>query len=181
MNKYLLGAITAFVLTVPATANATDFHVGSANFFLTSGTPTSPAITATFFDSFDTTTDFDDSFLFTIPQDGLGSGSLSTSFSSDSANKVTITGLWINGTLYDVPATDSGQSVTVGGIPIMDGVQNVIRVTGSAAGSGVYSGTATFAASAAAVPEASIWAMMIAGFAAVGMTFRRRTTQIAFS
>ena len=41
------------------------------------------------------------------------------------------TQLFINGTLYSVPGTSSGQSVTVGGIPITAGVLNTIRVVAS--------------------------------------------------
>lgn len=179
MNKYVLGAMAACALAMPAVAGATTFPIGSPNFFITSGTPFSPSITASFFNGFQSSTSFDDSFTFTIPQNGVGSGSISTSFSSGSANKLTISNLFVNGISYALTTTAAGQSATVGNIPITFGMLNTIRVVGFTNGSGVYSGTATFAA--APVPEPSVWAMMIIGFGAVGVAFRRRSTKVAFS
>ena len=85
----------------------------------------------------------------------------------------------MNGVSYALTATASGQSATVGNIPIALGVLNTIRVTGFTQGSGVYSGTATFAA--LPVPEPAAWALMIVGFGAIGVAFRRRSTKVAFS
>ncbi len=136
MNKYVFGAMAAFALAVPAAGNAATFPIGSANFFITSGTPFTPSITASFFNGFQTSTTFDDSFTFTIPQNGVGSGSISTSFSATDANKLTITNLFVNGVSYALTATASGQSATVGNIPIALGVLNTIRVTGFTQGSG---------------------------------------------
>ena len=180
MKQYLFGAAAAaLALAVAPTANATTFNVGSPNFFLTSGTPFSSSITAAFFNSFaSTTASFDDTFQFTIPQDGMGSGSISTSFSSNS-NKLTITDLIINGVAYAIPFTGSGQSATVGGIPIVNGFLNTIQVKGFTTGAGVYSGTATF--TAGAVPEPASWALMIAGFGLVGAAYRRRRMVVSFS
>ncbi|MBB5984488.1 MULTISPECIES: FxDxF family PEP-CTERM protein [Sphingobium] len=178
MKPYLLaGALAALVATTPA-AQAAVFNVGSDNFFLTSGDPFSPSITAVFFNGFETTTEFDDTFQFTIPQNGVGSGSISTSFSSN-LNMLVIDELWINDVLYNVPSTGSGQSVTVGNIPIFDGVLNSIRVVGRTFGSGSYSGTATFSVSP--IPEPASWALMIGGFALVGSAMRRRAVKVSFS
>lgn len=163
-----LGGVVAALALAPA-ANATTYPVGSPNFFITNGTPFSPSIRAIFFNSFDSSTNFDDSFTFTIPQNGVGSGSISTSFSS-AANKLTISSLFINGQLFNVPANDGGQSTSVNGIPIVSGQLNTIRVIGSTVGAGDYTGTATF--SAAAVPETATWAMMVVGFGAAGATMR---------
>jgi hypothetical protein len=175
-----LGAVAALAMAIAPAANATDFHVGDVpNFYLTSGTPTSPSITANFGNGFSSALSFDDSFLFTIPQNGVGSGSISTSFSS-LANKLTITGLWINGTSYVVPSNASGQFLAVSGIPILNGVLNTIRVTGlTSSHGGTYSGTLTFAATT--VPEAATWAMMFAGFGLIGATMRRRRTSVTFA
>lgn len=162
-------------------ADATTFTVGTIpNFYITSGTPFSPSITANFGNGFSSALSFDDSFVFTIPtQSGVGSGSISTSFSSP-ANKLTISSLYINGTLYNVPATMNGQSLSVGGIPIFAGVLNTIRVVGTTSAlGGTYSGTATFAAQ---IPEAATWAMMVGGFGAIGAaTRRRRKTAVTFA
>jgi hypothetical protein len=162
-------------------ASATTFPIGTIpNFYITSGTPFSSSISANFGNGFNTSTSFDDSFTFTIPfLDGIGSGSISTSFTS-AANHLVITDLWINGTHYNVPTTSSGQELTVGGIPIMHGVMNTIEVAGhSGLAGGSYSGTATF--SALAVPEAATWTMMLAGFGLLGATMRRRRTSLNFA
>lgn len=170
----------ALALFFGSAANATTFPVGSSNFFITSGSPVTPSITATFFNSYDVGTSFDDLFTFTIPQDGLGSGSISTSYSSD-ANKLTITDLLINGVSYALDSTGSGQSVSVGGIPILAGVLNTIEVKGFTLQSGGYSGTATFSAATTAVPEPAVWALMLTGFGLVGMAMRRRRRNVALA
>ena len=174
-----LGATAcALALVVSPAANAaTIFPVGSANFFLTSGTPFTPSITAVFFDGFTTSTTFDDIFQFTIPQFGTGSGSISTSFSGN-LNKLTITSLMINSVSYGLTSSSSGQSATVGGIPITAFALNTIEVKGTTLGSGSYSGTATFQAK---VPEPATWAMMIGGLGLAGAALRRRRTSFSLA
>ncbi|GEM_PF-1427260 len=184
MKTYVLGtavAAAAFALALPTAASAATFPVGSDNFIITSGNPFSPSITATFWNGFEGSTTFDDSFTFTIPQNGWGSGSITTSFSDSSLNELVITDLFINDVRYDVPSSSAGQSFEVSGIPVIALALNTIRVVGYTNGSGTYAGTATFAA-AAPIPEPSMWILMIAGFGAVGMTLRRRvSTRVAFS
>jgi len=172
-------AFAAMTLAVAPAASATTFPIGTIpNFYISSGTPFSKSITAIFGNGFNTQTPFDDSFTFTIPfYSGVGSGSLSTSFSSP-VNHLTISQLYINGTLYSVPSTASGQSVTVGGIPIAAGVLNTIRIVGtSGPAGGSYSGTATFSAT---VPETATWAMMLGGFALMGTVLRRRQVKLGY-
>ena len=88
VGKILGGlAAGATIFALASAANATTvvnvYHVGDPlHFQITSGTPFSPSITANFGDGFSTPVTFDDSFLFTIPQNGTGSGSISTSFGS---------------------------------------------------------------------------------------------------
>jgi hypothetical protein len=156
------------------------YNVGDPlHFQITSGTPTSPSITANFGDGFTSAVNFDDSFLFTIPQNGFGSGSISTSFSS-SSNLLTITDLIINGTHYVVPSNGSGQFLAVSGIPIVSNMLNTIEVLGTTSShGGTFSGTLTF--SATAVPEAASWAMMLAGFGLIGATMRKRRTSLTFA
>lgn len=173
-------ACATVALAVAPSASATTFPIGTIpNFYITSGTPFSKSITAIFGNGFNTQTPFDDSFTFTIPfYNGIGSGSLSTSFSS-AVNHLTISQLFINGTLYAVPNTSSGQSMTVGGIPITAGALNTIRVVGTSGPlGGSYSGTATFSAS---VPEAATWAMMLTGFALTGAMLRQRQAKLSYA
>ena len=179
MYKLALATATALALAWAPSAQATVYNVGDPNFQITNGTPFTPSITAFFFASFDASGSFDDTFEFTIPQDGFGSGSISTSFSNDSTNKLVISDLIINGVSYALIDEPNGQSRTVGGIPIMNGVLNTIRVIGTVTGSGLYSGTATF--TALAVPEPAAWGLMLGGFGVLGATIRRRRTQVAFS
>ncbi|HZV17793.1 MAG TPA: FxDxF family PEP-CTERM protein [Sphingobium sp.] len=181
MNKFaLVSASVACAVALAPAAQATTFHIGDPNFQITQGTPFTPTISAVFFNSYGTALNFDDSFEFTIPQNGVGSGSLSTSFSSDS-NKLIIDDLLINGVSYPLTSAPAGQAAEVGGIPITLGALNTIRVIGRSIGDGgTYSGTATFTASA--VPEPATWAFMVAGFAALGAAIRRkRFTTVSFS
>lgn len=184
MRKFGLVALAGTVALIGASAaNATVFHTyhpgDGNNFYLTSGDPFSPSITANFGDGFSSAVSFDDKFEFIIPQNGTGSGSISTSFSS-LKNKLTITDLLINGVSYTVPSNSSGQFLSVNDIPILIGATNTIEVIGStAARGGTFSGTLTF--SAAAVPEAATWGMMLAGFGMVGGAMRRRRQSVAFA
>jgi len=174
-------AIAMTALAPAANATVTNiYHVGDPlHFQLTSGTPFSPSITANFGDGFTGPLDFHDIFEFTIPQDGVGSGSISTSFSS-LANKLTITDLVINGTHYVVPSNASGQFLAVSGIPILNGVLNTIEVFGTTSSrGGTFSGTATF--SATDVPEVASWTMMLAGFGLIGATMRKRRVSLSFA
>lgn len=179
MNKFVLAATAALTLAWAPSVQATVFHVGDPNFQITNGTPFSPSITAFFYSSFSASGPFDDTFEFTIPQNGFGSGSISTSFSNSSTNKLNITNLIINGTPYAITTEAGGQSRSVTGIPITAFALNTIRVIGTASGSGIYSGTATFTASA--IPEPATWALLAGGFSILGAAMRRRPMKVAFS
>ena len=177
----LLAAAGALALMGASAADATVFntyHVGDPlHFQITSGTPFTPSITANFGDGFTTALSFDDKFEFTIPQYGVGSGSISTSFSS-LRNKLTITDLIINGTHYVVPSNASGQFLAVSDIPIFTNVLNTIEVIGTTSSrGGTFSGTMTFAA----IPEAATWLSMLAGFGMVGAAMRRRRSSMTFA
>jgi hypothetical protein len=181
LSVAVFGALGMAGIASSASA-ATIVNVGAlppANpyFYLTSGTPTSPVITANFGATITgPSTTFDDIFEFTIPQNGTGSGSLSTSFSS-ALNQLTIGQVLVNGVIETLIASSGGQSLTVTGVPILNGVMNTIEVKGATSATAVaatYTGTATFAAGA--VPEPASWAMMIGGFGLIGAAMRRRRT-----
>jgi hypothetical protein len=165
-------AVGALALAVaPAASAANVFHPGDPNFTITNGTPFTPSITAVFFDSFSAPTTFDDNFVFTIPQDGTGSGSISTSFSG-LHNKLVITNLFVDGTAFSLNSQSHGQSLSLGNVPIVSGVPNDIEVEGYVLHTGSYSGTLTF--TAGVIPEPATWGMMILGVGMLGLGLRLR-------
>jgi len=191
------GVVVAAALSGASAVDATVIHVGGTAigapadatyaFDLTNGsTPFTPVITARFSADYDAphvgTQAVDDSFVFTIPQTGLGSGNFSTSFIVP-ANAFTLTDILFNGVSYfsQVTVGPHGWSLSTDNpLPIMANTQNTIEVIGSVKGKNGYSGNLTFAA--AAVPEAATWAMMVLGFGIAGATMRsgRRNAAVSF-
>jgi len=121
---------------------------------------------------------------------GLGSGSVSTSFSLESVGGLEFTSVTLNNGSNIFPIAIFSQ--TVGGltitnavgnnIPIISGAVNTLTVNYNATGSNAsYGGTLNFAP----VPEPMTWAMMILGFAVVGFAMRRRrsdqTTRVRYA
>ena len=188
------GIAAAAALAIGSSAGATVIHVGGATtgapadasyaFDLTNGsTPFSPIITARYsadYGAHSGTQAVDDSFVFTIPQNGVGSGNFSTSFTV-SSNEFTLTDILFNGTSYfdQVTVGTHGWSLSIDDpLPITANMQNTLEIIGSVKGINGYSGNLTFAA----VPEASTWAMLVVGFGAIGAGCRRRrtATKVAF-
>lgn len=117
-----------------------------------------------------------DRFIFTIPQTGTGSGTVSTSLSGmiGQPTDINFTSITLNGNV--IPIIGSGTAVEfagISGISIMNGVQNILSITYDSFGDGSYGGNLTFTP-AAAVPEPATWAMMLAGFGAIGFGMRRK-------
>jgi capsule polysaccharide export protein KpsC/LpsZ len=86
--------------------------------------------------------------------------------------------VFINGVMYALTPSAGGQSLTVAGIPILNGVMNTIEVKGMTSASAIaatYTGTATFAAG---VPEPAAWGLMIGGLALVGGAMRRQRNSL---
>jgi hypothetical protein len=173
-------ALPAAATTVPTIINIGTYASAGQpdSFYISDGAPTDSSITADFAATIKgSKTAFDDIFTFELLQNGLGSGSLSTSFSGIS-NELDITEVLINGVSYALTSTTSGESVTANDIAIVSGVENTIEVIGTTlAGTkaATYSGTATFTATSAA-PEPATWLLMIGGIGMVGAVLRRRTT-----
>jgi PEP-CTERM motif len=176
-------------LSLAPAAEATVIHVGGATtgapadasyqFELTNGsTPFSPVITARYSADYGPHSGdqaVDDSFVFTIPQNGLGSGNFSTSFTVNS-NEFTLTDILFNGQSFfdQVTVGPHGWSLSIADpLQITANVQNVLEIIGSVRGINGYSGNLTFASE---VPEATSWSMLLIGFGAVGIAYRRRRT-----
>lgn len=195
MNMFRAGIVAAAALAIGSAAGATTvIHVGGATtgapadgtyaFDLTNGsTPFSPIITARYSADYGAhvgTQLVDDQFVFTIPQNGLGSGNFSTSFTV-STNKFTLTDILFNGTSYfgQVTVGPHGWSLSIDDpLPITANVQNTLEIIGKVVGKNGYSGNLTFAA----VPETSTWGMLVLGFAAIGAACRsrRRAPNVTF-
>lgn len=195
MNMFRAGIVAVAALAMGSAAGATTvIHVGGATtgapadgtyaFDLTNGsTPFSPIITARYSADYGAhvgTQLVDDQFVFTIPQNGLGSGNFSTSFTV-STNKFTLTDILFNGTSYfgQVTVGPHGWSLSIDDpLPITANVQNTLEIIGKVVGKNGYSGNLTFAA----VPETSTWGMLVLGFAAIGAACRsrRRAPNVTF-
>lgn len=123
---------------------------------------------------------FTDSFTFFLPFAGFGSGAvISTNLGNVDLQTARLDvykadGVTIDFSITDFTRTIGGLSVSLaqnGNLPA--NVKTVLTVTGNASGSATYNGNI----SATAVPEASTWALMLAGFGAVGFAMRRRRAQ----
>ena len=192
MKNVLVCAAAAATIAMCGAANAATFTPADCTtgniHFCVDGDAQAPGvddyITATITNTFKKATAINDTFLYRIDKNGVGSGGLQTSFSS-SNTLLTITDLIINGVSYAaaIQKTAAGSSVNVNGIPIVKGALNTIQVLGNfkpgaKGGQANYSGNLTFTAS---IPEASTWAMMMLGLGFTGFAMRRRTVRFAMA
>ncbi|MCU6454066.1 FxDxF family PEP-CTERM protein [Sphingomonas sp. A2-49] len=173
MKKTILATMAAVAAFAAApSASATTFPVGSPNF---TGSPgPNGTFSADFGNSGIAAGDFSDSFTFTLPANGLGSGTVSTSASIfGSPNDTDFTSVTINNVAATLTKLEGGlfEVAFAGGVPITGGSLNTLTVTGVSRGSGAYGGQLSFIPSA--VPEPAAWAMMILGMGAVGFAMRR--------
>ena len=124
---------------------------------------------------------FTDTFTFFLPFTGLGSGAaVSTNF-----NNLDLTSLFIE--IYDAGntfveqtifgnRTTSGVSVSLDANTLVPADRRVVLTFSGIASGGTYSGNLS-ATATPAVPEPATWAMLLAGFGAVGFTMRRKRQQ----
>lgn len=167
MRKLLAIAGAALTLAVSPASAQTYFGAGDMNIvYGPAGT-----ISAHFGASGIVAGMFDHIYEFTIPVDGLASGTISTS-------AVTFHGIGdldlISVTFNGVPLTGVtsalNEVVFANAVQIIGGVQNTIEIKGLSRGNGSYAGQGVFAP----VPEPAVWAMMIGGFGFAGMALRHR-------
>ena len=124
-----------------------------------------------------------DRYIFRLGQDGLGSGSITTTLAGV-MNGVTdvdfLSASLFNGvTTFIVPLSGIGafEFGNLTNIPIFNGNTNILTINYTARGNGSYGGNLSFVPVAAAVPEPATWALMLLGFAGIGFAMRRRTKQ----
>lgn len=182
----LMAAASAFALA-PA-ANAADVFPGNPTavpgaFFIVSGNPFMGPVSAAYGRSGIAAGNFTDRFLFTLgdPNGGLGSGSLATVLAGALGGPTDLDFTMVtldNGTtVFNVPTGPAmsfgSETGSLTNIPIMPGAQNILSISYLSRGQGSYGGNLVFSPNAA-VPEPSTWAMMLMGFAGMGLVIRRR-------
>ena len=187
MNKILLGALgaTSLLACAPA-AQAANFVPGTPQ-FTTTPSPVTPSTTGTI--SADIGRNglaagtFTDHFLFALPRNGTGSGSVSTSTGGFHANTdLDFSSVTINGTIVPITVMGGGliEFAGISSVPIIRNAVNDLAITYVSRGNGSYGGNLTFIP---AVAEPAIWAMMIVGMGMIGagLRHRRRVTRVAFA
>lgn len=185
-NKLLSAAAAVALVSIAniAPASATVYPVNTTpNFTAT------PGPDGTFAGSFRVAGlaagEFSDSFTFTLPMNGFGSGTVTTSANFfGSANDLDFTSVAINGVQAKITFLDGerlGEVAFQNMVPITAGALNTLTVSGLSRGGGAYGGQLAFSPSA--VPETATWMMMLAGFGMMGagLRYRRRSSTVAYA
>ncbi|MET3828419.1 hypothetical protein ABIC16_004174 [Sphingomonas sp. PvP055] len=128
--------------------------------------------------------DFSESFTFTLPTNGLGSGSV-TSIASGSLGALTdinFTSVFFNGMAADMAPNGRFEFASLGLLPITAGKLNTLTVNGVSFGGASIGGSLSFTPTSA-VPETATWMMMLAGFGmtGAGLRYRRRSTTAVYA
>lgn len=168
MRKYLAIAGAALALAVsPAQAQT---YFGPADMNISSGP--NGTISASFGQSGIVAGMFEHIYQFTLPSNGLASGSISTSaVTFEGLGDLDIISVFFNGVKLEGITGSLNEVVFANAVPIFAGKLNQIIITGESRGNGSYGGQGVFAP----VPEPAAWAMLIGGLAFAGMALRRRT------
>jgi len=115
---------------------------------------------------------FSHEYEFTVPEDGLTSGTISTNFTTGGdIGNIDFISVLLNGVAFTLTGPGQFEFGSLGDLSVLAGLQTLV-VNGTSAGAGVYTGEITFVPTPA-VPEPATWALMILGFAAIGAFMRR--------
>lgn len=170
-NLFTAAGLAVSAVAMAPAASAATFTVNLSGTPLTGGFTTVVSAGA-----------FDDSYEFSIPQDGVATASvISIALTAIGApGDIDFSGVWLNGTALPF----ANGFVSLGGNTGPQGVfvannPQVLRVAGTSIGSGTYSGTVNF--TPAVVPEPATWGFMILGFGLVGAAMRRSRVRVAYS
>ncbi|WP_066720566.1 FxDxF family PEP-CTERM protein [Sphingomonas pituitosa] len=140
------------------------------------------SISASFGQSGITAGNFSHIYQFTLPQDGLASGSIITSaVTFQGKTDLDLTSVLFNGVqLTGFFGGGLNEFVFANAVPIKAGVVNEITINGFSRGNGSYGGQGVFVPSG--VPEPAAWGMMIGGFGLAGAAMRRtRRTRVTYA
>ena len=189
MNKTILTTLAAVAAcAIAPAASATNFPVGSPNFTATPGP--NGTFSGNFGNSGIAAGCFTDTFTFTLPTNGFGSGTVTTSASTlSSSTDLDFTSVFINGSLANLTKLNGGlyEVAFANMVPITALQLNTLTVNYVSRGAGAYGGQLSFIPSATAVPEPAAWAMMILGMGVVGFALRsakrksKVTTTVTFA
>ena len=182
MKHLVISSLVAAAAMVAApSVSAATFPVGGTNFTATPGP--NGTFAGAFFNTGIAAGAFSDTFTFTLPTSGFGSGTVTTSATVfESANDLDLISVLVNGTAAGITRTEGGlfEVAFTNNIPIVATQLNTIVVNGFSRGGGAYGGQASFITSA--IPEPATWAMMLVGFGMVAAAsrYRRRTTNVVY-
>lgn len=116
-------------------------------------------------------------YQFTLPSDGLASGSVTTSaVTFEGLDDLDLVSVFFNGVQLLGTTGALNEAVFANAVPIKGGALNELIINGLSRGNGAYGGQGVFVPNAA-VPEPAAWGMLIGGFGLAGMAIRRRNTK----
>ncbi len=116
---------------------------------------------------------FTDSYSFNLGDPGIFNATISSIFQAALNNNVDFTSVTINGQEFTVGSTGNVEFRYLNGLNVAAGPQTLV-VSGTSGGNGSYAGTLSFARLLGGVPEPAAWTTLIAGFALVGSSMRRK-------
>jgi hypothetical protein len=176
MRKLILGLVAGTTLALGSAANAAVTVTGATGLAVPNPTTAGSVVvsggtTTINFGQAPLTNPFSGSFTFTNTLSGLYSILIGSSSPGVTFTSASLTGTGgTTGTFTLTPFPDNTQLHL---IPTQIVAGNyMFNFVGNAPGGGALTGNVTI--TAAAVPELATWAMMIAGFAGIGLTMRRR-------